>query len=199
LKQELRKQLLEMIAEDDHVREELAANGSLYEGYHPRMEQLHRNHASRLREMIQEHGWPGITIAATDGEEAAWRIAQHSIGEPEFLRSVLTLLKSAADNGEAPLWQVAMTEDRIRAFEGKSQLYGTSFDWDENGRMSPYPAIEHAESVDQRRASMGLPPLQDEVIRKRADSSEKPPANIHDHRKQMDQWAQSAGWRSRAR
>ena len=39
----------EMIAEDDYVREELAADGSLYEGYHPRMEQTHRNHAARLR------------------------------------------------------------------------------------------------------------------------------------------------------
>ena len=185
-----------MIAEDERVREELSADGSLYDGYHPRMEQVHRKNAKLLRTIIQQCGWPGITMVGMEGEEAAWRIAQHSIGEPEFLRSALTLLKSAAEKGEAPLWQVAMMEDRIRMFEGKSQLYGTSFDWDEEGQMSPYPAIENPDSVDQRRASMGLPPLQDEILRKRADSSEKPPANIQGRRKQMDQWAQSVGWRS---
>ena len=184
-----------MLAEDDRVREELSADGSFYDGYHPRMEKVHRNHASRLREIIQQHGWPGITMVGTDGEEAAWRIAQHSIGEPEFLRNVLSLLKSAAEKKEAPLWQIAMTDDRIRMFEGKSQLYGTSFDWDEEGQMSPYPAIENPESVDQRRAKMGLPPLQEEIARKRGENIEKPPANIHDRRKQMDQWAQSVGWR----
>jgi hypothetical protein len=194
LNRTLRQELLALVAEDERVREELAADGSLYEGYHPLMEQVHRQNAARLREMIQDYGWPGIAIAGTDGEEAAWRIAQHSIGEPEFMRNALQLLQSAAEKGEAPPWQVAMMEDRIRLFEGRSQLYGTSFDWDEEGLMSPYPAIENPETVDDRRAQMELPPLQEEITRKRS-SDEPAPGNLPDRRKQMDQWARSTGWR----
>ena len=190
----LQQELLDLIAEDERVREELAADGSLFGVYHPQMEQLHRQNASRLREIIHQQGWPGITSVGTDGEEAAWRIAQHSIGEPEFMRQVLQLLKSAAEKGEAPLWQIAMMEDRIRLFEGRLQLYGTSFDWDEEGLMSPYPAIENPESIDQRRAQMGLPPLGEKKTGYRP-VDEPPPANLQERRKQMDQWARSAGWR----
>jgi hypothetical protein len=195
LNRALQQELLDLIAEDERVREELASDGSLFQGYHPQMEQLHRQNASRLREIIQQYGWPGITLVGADGEEAAWRIAQHSIGEPEFMRNVLQLLQIAAEKGEAPLWQVAMMEDRIRLFEGRLQLYGTSFDWDEEGLMSPYPAIENLESVDRRREQVGLPPLKDVIARYR-ETDEPRPKNLQERRKQMDEWARSAGWRN---
>jgi hypothetical protein len=195
LNRALQQELLDLIAEDERVREELASDGSLFQGYHPQMEQLHRQNASRLREIIQQQGWPGITLVGADGEEAAWRIAQHSIGEPEFMRNALQLLKSAAEKKEAPLWQIAMMEDRIRLFEGRLQLYGTSFDWDEEGLMSPYPAIENLESVDRRREQVGLPPLKDVIARYR-ETDEPRPKNLQERRKQMDEWARSAGWRN---
>jgi hypothetical protein len=42
--------------------------------------------------------------------------------------------------GDAPALQAAMLEDRIRAFEGRPQRYGTQFDWDANGEPSPVVA-----------------------------------------------------------
>jgi hypothetical protein len=60
--------------------------------------------------------------------------------------------------------------------------------------MSPYPAIENPESVDQRREKMGLPLLQEEIARKR-QTNEHVPSNLEERRKQMDQWARSTGWR----
>jgi hypothetical protein len=54
----LRDELLAMAAEDRAVRAELAADGSLFAGYHPRMEAVHRRNAARLTEIIEAHGWP---------------------------------------------------------------------------------------------------------------------------------------------
>ncbi len=51
----LRDELLAMRAEDERVRDELANEGSLYEGYHPRMAEVHRRHGARLAEIIDEH------------------------------------------------------------------------------------------------------------------------------------------------
>lgn len=34
---------------------------------------------------------------------------------------------------------VAMLEGRIRCNEGKRQRYGTQFDWDKDGLLSPHP------------------------------------------------------------
>jgi Family of unknown function (DUF6624) len=187
----LRNQLLKMAEEDMRVREELAADGSLFKGYHPRMESVHRENAARLRAILREYGWPGVKLVDKEGEEAAWLIVQHSIGEPDFMRSSLELLKTAAKNQQAPLWQIAHLEDRIRMFEGRLQLYGTSLDWDEQGQMSPYPAIENPGQVNERRASMGLPPLRPAHL----PSDEKPPADLKARRLEMDQWARSVGWR----
>jgi hypothetical protein len=197
--EELRRALLEMLAEDMSTREELASDGSLFEGYHPRMEAVHRRNSARLAEIFDGRGWPGLSLAGEDGEEAAWVIVQHSIGEPAFQRRGLELLKEAAARGEAPPWQVAYLEDRIRACEGRPQVYGTQYDWDDNGEMSPYPPIEDAENVDERRRALGLGTLEANMKRMRAGvaaSTEKPPADLAKRRKEEDEWARSVGWRA---
>ena len=43
---DLRRALLAMAAEDEAVRAELAADGSLFAGYHPRIAAIHRRNAS---------------------------------------------------------------------------------------------------------------------------------------------------------
>jgi hypothetical protein len=187
-----------MVAEDRATREELASDGSLFEGYHPRMEAVHRRNAARLSAIIGERGWPGVSLAGDDGEDAAWIIVQHSIGEPAFQRRGLELLKRAAAQGEAPPWQAAYLEDRIRACEGRPQIYGTQYDWDEGGEMSPYPPIEDAENVDERRRAVGLETLEENLTRMRAGvaaSSEKPPSDVAARRREADEWARSVGWR----
>ena len=45
--------------EDHRVRAELAADGSLFDGYHPRMRAVHEANAERLAAILSERGWPG--------------------------------------------------------------------------------------------------------------------------------------------
>jgi hypothetical protein len=52
-------ELVAMAAEDRRVRAELAANGSLFDGYHPAMQAVHDLNAARLTAIIERHGWPG--------------------------------------------------------------------------------------------------------------------------------------------
>lgn len=133
-----------------------------------------------------------------DGAEAAWLIAQHAIGNPELQRKVLALIKAAAASGDVPMWQMAMLEDRVRMFEGRLQLYGTQFDWDDNGEMSPYPPIEDRENVDERRRTVGLIPLEEDIKRRRADvaqTKERPPQDLKARREEMEEWARSVGCR----
>ena len=147
---ELRRELLALATEDGRVRQELAVEGSLYEGYHPRMEAVHRRNAARLAMILDEHGWPVPSLVGPEGAEAAWLIAQHAIGEPAFQRRCLRCLREAAGAGDLPSWQPAMLEDRIRMFEGRPQLYGTQLETDHEGRLRPY-RIEDPERVEERR------------------------------------------------
>jgi hypothetical protein len=153
----VRDQLLRMDALDQTVRGELAADGSLFKGYHPRMEAVHRANAAKLREIIQRVGWPGERLVGKDGANAAWRIAQHSIGDPDFMRECRTLLDEASQRGDAPRWQFAMIDDRIHAFEGRPQRYGTQLRDTVNG-VAPYP-LEDVKQVEKWRQEVGLPPL----------------------------------------
>src|SRR5262249_8582798 len=82
----LEKGLLDMEARDRALRAELATAGELKDRYHPRLEELHRANASRLRQIIAVFGWPGFTLVGEKGAQAAWRIALHSKAEPAFMR-----------------------------------------------------------------------------------------------------------------
>ncbi|HEY7370005.1 MAG TPA: DUF6624 domain-containing protein [Thermoanaerobaculia bacterium] len=193
----LRDELSEMRAEDWRVRAELAVDGSLYDGYHPRMEEIHRRHAARLAEILDERGWPGASLVGEDGAEAAWLIAQHAISVPELQRRALALIREAAARGEAKAEHWARLEDRVRVHEGRPQLFGTQFDWDERGQMSPLP-IEDVGGVEARRRAVGLPPLPETVRRQRAGiaaTREEPPRDWHERQRRFEQWARATGWR----
>ena len=207
----IRVELLEMARGDLTLREDLTRDGSLFQGYHPRMEALHQRHATRLAALIDAHGWPGRSRVGRDGARAAWLILQHAIGNPPLMRRGLTLLQGGVREGEVSALEVAMLEDRIRTFEGRPQRYGTQFDWDEHGRLSPLP-LEDPAGVDARRRAIGLGPLDQDIRRRRAATArrrergrgrgrgrgtraERPPANWAARQRDMETWLRQVGWR----
>jgi hypothetical protein len=195
--QSIRAELLLMAAEDLRVREELARTGVLFDGYHPRMRELHEQNTARLAAIIEEHEWPGLSFVGAEAAEAAWLILQHAISNPELQRRGLSLLTAAAERGEVSPVHVAMLEDRIRSNEGKGQLYGTQFDWDEQGILSPLP-VEDEPNVDKRRSAIGLAPLAEDTERKRrqlAESGERPPKNWSARQREKEEWLRATGWR----
>jgi hypothetical protein len=162
----LEKALLDMEAHDQAVRAELTAAGDLNHTYHPRLEEVHRANASRLRQIIAVFGWPGITLVGEKGAKAAWRIALHSITEPSFMRQCRDLLDAASHDGDAPRWQYAIIDDRIRVYEGHPQRYGTQLRTGANG-LEPHP-IENESRVNSMRMQAGLPPLARTLAQARA-------------------------------
>jgi hypothetical protein len=161
------------------------------------MEAVHVRNATRLKEVIEEHGWPGRRLVGEDAANAAWMILNHAIGDPAFQRSGLELVREAALRADVDPVQVATLDDRIRAFEGRPQLYGTQFDWAANGEMSPY-RIEDREHIDERRATIGLGPLSEHIAVMReavAASNDRAPADHEARRREFEAWAQRVGWR----
>ena len=197
MNQELKQRLLGMIEEDKRVRAELVATGELFAGYAPRMAEVHRRNAEALEALIEEHGWPGRSLVGSEGAQAAWLVAQHAIAAPEFQRKCLSLLKEAVSRGEAEAAYVAYLEDSICFHERRPQRYGTQFDWDENGQLSPW-TLEDPERVDAYRASVGLEPLAERIARLRVRQKaegERAPADFRKRQREMESWAKSVGWR----
>jgi uncharacterized protein (DUF952 family) len=189
----LRRELVGMRADDLRVRVELERAGRLFHGYDPEMEGVHRRNAARLRVIVAEHGWPGRALAEDDGAAAAWLVAQHAIGEPEFQRRVLPLLEQAARRGDIPLWQPAFLLDRIRMFEGWPQVYGTQMAPDTDGQMVLWPVADVA-ALDDRRRRVGLPAFEQRRV---GPVSNRLPDEAATTREEMDAWARRTGWRRR--
>jgi hypothetical protein len=135
----LRDELLAMKEHDLRVRERLAEDGSLFKGYHPEMEEVHRRNAARLLEIIGELGWPGLGLVGEDGAEAAWLVAQHAISEPTFQRRCLALLQAAAEAAEAPAYQAAYLEDRFESLKVVSRDSARQSTQDLTVHLSRFP------------------------------------------------------------
>jgi hypothetical protein len=197
MNQEIREKLIALQKRDLEIRQRLVESGKLFDGYSPEMEEAHKENAEQLREIIKRFGWPGKSLVGEDGAYAAWFVLQHDIGEPDFIRSCISLLQEAAQKGELPKKHIAMTIDRVKIYEGKEQVYGTHYDWDDNGEISPV-FLENPEKVDERRAGMDLPPLAENIKRIREETKKennKPPADIRAYRKKAEDWYRLAGWR----
>ena len=193
---EFRQALLDMYAEDRRVRAELAADGTLYEGYSGPMREVHERNVARLEAFVTAHGWPGLHFVDRDGAEAAWRIAQHAIAMPQFQRRCLKLLQAAVSRGDADAQHAAYLDDRIAYNERRPQKYGTQFDWDENGRMSPY-TVDDDKAVDRRRRALGMTPFGEHIADMRErwrESNEQPPADWGARQREIEQWAREVGW-----
>lgn len=188
----LRTELLAMREEDLTVRESLRRAGALEAGnYHPEMEAVHIKNAARLGEMLAQYGWPTRALVGVDGEEAAWMVAMHAIGNPDLQRTSLALLEQALSGGEAPAWQFACLADRIAFFEGRPQRYGTQLDWDDEGYHSVY-RLEDSERVNQLRATVGLGPLEHP---KGVGYAPMDAETLGRYRADFATWAESVGWR----
>lgn len=193
----LRAKLLKMADADSRLRSQLVETGELFGGYNSKMAELHQEHAEKLGLIVEEFGWPGTSLVGKEGSCAAWLVLQHAIGSPSLQRRCLPILKEAAQAGEIDPAHVAYLEDRIRVFEGRPQTYGTQFDWNGRGVMSPHP-IEDLERVDEYRASVGLGPMSkktEEIRQQAAAEGHEQPLDFQEYLDSRDAWAREAGWR----
>jgi hypothetical protein len=191
--EELTRELIALHDEDVRVRSELVEANELGGPYVPRMEAVHVYNAARLRELIDEHGWPAEDIAGSEGAKAAWFIAQHAVGEPDFQRRALDLIQQCVAEGRVPAWQAAYLEDRIALHEDRPQRYGTQWvDDPRDGLIRPWTLLD-PERVNELRASVGLPELQP-IPGPGPDLPAEKQAEISENIQWWRTWLASKGW-----
>jgi hypothetical protein len=108
----------------------------------------------RMKEIVQQIGWPTKSKVGAEASQAAWLLVQHADRDVEFQIQCLKLLKEAPAD-EVRKAHIAYLEDRVRVNTGRPQLYGTQFYRDKNGVFGPRP-IADTENLERRRSEMGL-------------------------------------------
>lgn len=192
----LAEKIIELKNADLELRDQLIQKGTLGNGYNEEMEKLHNENAAQLNAIIDEIGYPTIDKVGEEGSKAAWLVIQHAISKPQFMRKCVKLLEIAVSENDANPVLLAYLADRIAVYGGEPQLYGTQFDWDENGEFSPQP-FDNLNKVNQRRTSIGLNTLQEqtEVIRRQASNeNQHPPKDFEKRQAEINKWRKKVGW-----
>ncbi|GAA4069766.1 hypothetical protein GCM10022389_13640 [Flavobacterium cheonanense] len=190
------KLMIELKDTDLKFREKLIKEKKLSEGYNNEMETLHIKNADKLNEIIDEIGFPTIEKVGIEASESTWLIIQHSISKPEFMKKCLKLLENEAIENKVYEKNLASLTDRINVLEGKPQLYGTQFDWNKNGELSPNE-YDDLLQVNIRRLKIGLNTLEEQtkIIRLQAESeNQRVPKNLHEREKEFNLWKRKVGW-----
>ncbi|MCX4677637.1 hypothetical protein OG413_20410 [Streptomyces sp. NBC_01433] len=122
--------------------------------------------AGVMQRIFAGHGWPGWSLVGEDGATAAWQIALHADHSP-FQRLAARLMHQAVQANDASPRQWAHLHDRCLVHSGAGQEYGTQY---RPGPAGPERlAVHDPQSLDERRARVGLPPaaVSLEILRRR--------------------------------
>lgn len=176
---ELRLELIERVKDDQDARtamvnwqKELGLNGdgdlrdlnetqsAQFKELSKSIKRIDQENTARLEKIVDQYGWPLRSQVGEDGANAAWLLVQHADLSPKLQRKCLDIM-SKVPKDEISRKDVAYLTDRVRLAEGQEQLYGTQVTFAE-GKWVPRPLVDAAK-VDQRRAEVGLPPLDDYI------------------------------------
>jgi hypothetical protein len=149
------EEIKKMCAADQDLRERNLDSGDEYWD-----EDIDVKNTQRMKEIVQQIGWPTISKVGSEVSSDAWLLVQHADHDVEFQVYCLELMKESQD-GDVEKHEIAYLEDRIRVNQGRGQLYGTQFK-QENQRHIPL-LIEDEVNVDLRRAEMGMGPLSEQI------------------------------------
>lgn len=121
---------------------------------------LNEKNLKRLEEIINEFGWPKFSHVGYSAASAAFLIVQHS--DIETQKKYLPLMTEAANMNEANWSSLALLIDRVNLGEGKNQIYGSQIYRNDDGTFY-VKNLEEPEYVNQRRAKVGLGPIEEYV------------------------------------
>ncbi len=117
----------------------------------------------RVTAIIDSTGWLGEEAIGRKANAALFLVIQHADARPDLQARYLEVMREAVKRGEAKPHQLAMLEDRVAVNHGRPQIYGSQIGWkDGKGFVKPIADEEH---VNERRAAVGLEPLERYVER----------------------------------
>jgi hypothetical protein len=151
----LRDEIMNMMAEDQKARP-----GGLAHVQTPvelaERDRVDAIHAKRVREIVKDVGWPGISLVGTNAARGMWLLVQHF--ELADQDQYLPLIEKAVARKEAFPQDFAYLLDRVRLMHGQKQVYGTQYITLKEGECIRAP-LEDPDHVDERRKSIGLPTM----------------------------------------
>lgn len=160
---EITKEILERVKVDQDMREK-----DLNDSEDTWDENIDLQNTEAMKRVITEIGWPTVSKVGETASRAAWLLVQHADHDPIFQQQCLDLMREQPD-GEVNKIDAAYLEDRVWVKIKQKQRYGTQMqetrDAETNMNVVAYEPvpIEDEEHVNERRAALGMMPLEEYV------------------------------------
>jgi hypothetical protein len=108
--------------------------------------------------LIEKYGWPGISFVGKKGNQTIFLVIQHADLATQI--KYFPLMKKSMEEGESNKADFALLQDRILMRQGKKQIYGSQVIYSDKGEPEFYQ-IADEKNVNERRANMGLNPIEE--------------------------------------
>lgn len=115
----------------------------------------------KVTKILDKHGWVGADKVGGQANQTLFLVIQHS--DLTTQQKYLPMMREAVKNKNASSSALALLEDRVALGEGKKQIYGSQIGFDKETNTNYVLPLEDPDTVDQRRASVGLGLLADYV------------------------------------
>ncbi len=91
-----------------------------------------------LKQIIDLHGWPTISLVGKKAEQSAFLITQHAMNDLPFMERVFTL-RTTLPEGETSSASTALMEDRILMMKDSPQKYGSQLKGSRGASLCIHP------------------------------------------------------------
>ena len=115
---------------------------------------IDRNNTKRIREIVEQYGWPTYDLVGEKASKCAWLVVQHADRNPLVQMYCLPLLKDAVDRYQADPSNYAYLYDRVQIAKGEKQLYATQSTTNNGLVTGHFQPIEDESNVQRRREEM---------------------------------------------
>lgn len=115
----------------------------------------------KVKKILDERGWLGPDVIGNQGNATLFLVIQHADFETQ--EKYLPMMRDAVKNGKANASSLALLEDRVALKKGEKQIYGSQVGRDQETVEYYVLPLLDPENVDERRAEVGLSPIQDYI------------------------------------
>lgn len=116
-----------------------------------------------ITKILDTKGWVGADKIGGQANHTLFLIIQHA--DLKTQQKYLPMMQQAVKNNNASANSLALLKDRVALGEGKRQIYGSQIGQDNDKQMSYVLPLIDPENVNQRRAKVGLGPIEEYVKR----------------------------------
>jgi len=115
----------------------------------------------KVKALLDKYGWLGSDVIGGQGNSTLFLVIQHSNQATQ--EKYLPMMREAVKNGKAEGKSLALLEDRVALGQGKKQIYGSQIGRNPKTKLYYVLPLLDPETVDRRRAEVGLQPLAEYV------------------------------------